>query len=205
MHKFLGFGLLEAGTVSIKNEGTLACRFLSFNVSMILANIMVKNAVDVIFGGLSFWAVGMCVSPGCLTENSSTLLMNLTVFRIRLSFWDGRRNERVLRLWTLFRRRNHCNVWLRFLHVHLSTQFRYHFNHNRFGSRSGEDASDILYSVFLSQYDRLCVSGSLVVGQVWLFERDRCSGYCRSCRSTSGGWSERIRSCRLRQTSFGPF
>ena len=38
----LGFGLLEAGSVSTKNE----------------VNIMVKNAIDVIFGGLTllaFW------------------------------------------------------------------------------------------------------------------------------------------------------
>ncbi|XP_071965616.1 putative ammonium transporter 3 [Antedon mediterranea] len=37
-----GFGLLESGTVSRKNE----------------VNIMVKNAVDVIFGGLSYWLFG---------------------------------------------------------------------------------------------------------------------------------------------------
>ena len=40
--RFSGFGLLESGSVSSKNE----------------LNIMVKNTVDVVFGGLTFWAVG---------------------------------------------------------------------------------------------------------------------------------------------------
>ena len=39
---FLGFGLLESGSVSAKDE----------------VNIMVKNVVDVVFGGLSYWSVG---------------------------------------------------------------------------------------------------------------------------------------------------
>ncbi len=43
-----GFGLLEAGSVSAKNE----------------VNIMVKNAVDVIFGGLTYWAFGYGLSFG---------------------------------------------------------------------------------------------------------------------------------------------
>ncbi|XP_064619944.1 putative ammonium transporter 2 [Lineus longissimus] len=43
-----GFGLLEAGVVSGKNE----------------VNIMVKNAVDVIFGGLTFWMFGYALSFG---------------------------------------------------------------------------------------------------------------------------------------------
>ena len=43
-----GFGLLESGMVSLKNE----------------ANIMVKNAVDVIFGGLSYWLFGFAFSFG---------------------------------------------------------------------------------------------------------------------------------------------
>jgi ammonia channel protein AmtB len=37
-----GFGLLESGSVSIKNE----------------VNIMMKNTVDVMFGGLTFWMFG---------------------------------------------------------------------------------------------------------------------------------------------------
>lgn len=37
-----GFGLLESGSVSVKNE----------------VNIMIKNAVDVLFGGLTYWMVG---------------------------------------------------------------------------------------------------------------------------------------------------
>lgn len=43
-----GFGLLEAGSVTAKNE----------------ANIMVKNAIDVIFGGLSYWICGYAFSFG---------------------------------------------------------------------------------------------------------------------------------------------
>ncbi|EDO34221.1 predicted protein, partial [Nematostella vectensis] len=43
-----GFGLLEAGMVSKKNE----------------TNIMVKNAVDVIYGGLSYWLFGFAFSFG---------------------------------------------------------------------------------------------------------------------------------------------
>lgn len=43
-----GFGLLEAGCVSPKNE----------------INIMIKNALDVIFGGLAYWAVGFGLSFG---------------------------------------------------------------------------------------------------------------------------------------------
>ena len=44
----LGFGLLESGSVTTKNE----------------VNIMVKNAADVIFGGLSYWAFGYALSFG---------------------------------------------------------------------------------------------------------------------------------------------
>lgn len=43
-----GFGLLESGLVSRKNE----------------VNIMVKNAVDVIFGGLAYWMFGFALSFG---------------------------------------------------------------------------------------------------------------------------------------------
>lgn len=43
-----GFGLLEAGAVSGKNE----------------VNIMVKNAVDVVFGGITYWMFGFGVSFG---------------------------------------------------------------------------------------------------------------------------------------------
>ena len=43
-----GFGLLESGMVSRKNE----------------VNIMVKNAVDVIYGGLSYWFFGFAFSFG---------------------------------------------------------------------------------------------------------------------------------------------
>ncbi|CAI2340706.1 unnamed protein product [Caenorhabditis sp. 36 PRJEB53466] len=43
-----GFGLLESGSVSAKDE----------------VNIMVKNVVDVVFGGLSYWSVGFGLSYG---------------------------------------------------------------------------------------------------------------------------------------------
>ena len=43
-----GFGLLESGSVSPKNE----------------VNIMVKNAVDVVVGGLSFWMFGYAFGFG---------------------------------------------------------------------------------------------------------------------------------------------
>lgn len=49
-----GFGLLESGMVSRKNE----------------ANIMVKNAVDVIYGGLSYWLFGFALSFGIEGRNN---------------------------------------------------------------------------------------------------------------------------------------
>ncbi|XP_033634843.1 putative ammonium transporter 2 [Asterias rubens] len=49
-----GFGLLESGTATSKNE----------------VNIMVKNAVDVIFGGITYWMVGYAFSFG--EDNSPT-------------------------------------------------------------------------------------------------------------------------------------
>lgn len=46
--QIVGFGLLESGSVSAKDE----------------VNIMVKNVVDVVFGGLSYWSVGFGLSYG---------------------------------------------------------------------------------------------------------------------------------------------
>ena len=43
-----GFGLLESGCVSLKNE----------------TNIMVKNVVDVVLGGLTYWMFGFGLSFG---------------------------------------------------------------------------------------------------------------------------------------------
>ena len=43
-----GFALLESGCASLKNE----------------ANIMMKNAIDVLMGGFSFWLVGYGLSFG---------------------------------------------------------------------------------------------------------------------------------------------
>ena len=42
------FGLLESGSVSLKNE----------------VNIMIKNGIDVLFGGLSYWMFGYGISFG---------------------------------------------------------------------------------------------------------------------------------------------
>lgn len=44
----VGFGLLESGSVSCKNE----------------VNIMAKNVADVIFGGISYWMLGYGFSFG---------------------------------------------------------------------------------------------------------------------------------------------
>lgn len=57
-----GFGLLESGSVSDKNE----------------VNIMIKNAVDVLFGGLSYWMVGFGFSVW--VEGKSNQFMGLTNF-----------------------------------------------------------------------------------------------------------------------------
>ncbi|XP_059079547.1 putative ammonium transporter 3 isoform X2 [Tigriopus californicus] len=43
-----GFGMLESGCVSLKNE----------------VNIMMKNVVDVVFGGITYWALGYGLSYG---------------------------------------------------------------------------------------------------------------------------------------------
>ena len=44
----IGFGMLESGIVSLKNE----------------VNIMMKNVVDVVLGGLTYWAFGYSLSYG---------------------------------------------------------------------------------------------------------------------------------------------
>jgi Amt family ammonium transporter len=43
-----GFGMLESGCVSIKNE----------------VNIMMKNVVDIVLGGLTYWIFGFALSFG---------------------------------------------------------------------------------------------------------------------------------------------
>ena len=43
-----GFGMLESGCVSLKNE----------------VNIMMKNMVDVVLGGVTYWAFGYGISYG---------------------------------------------------------------------------------------------------------------------------------------------
>ncbi|XP_031563507.1 putative ammonium transporter 3 [Actinia tenebrosa] len=49
-----GFGLLEAGMVSKKNE----------------TNVMAKNVIDVVYGGLSYWLFGFAFSFGQINSNS---------------------------------------------------------------------------------------------------------------------------------------
>ena len=46
--------MLESGCVSLKNE----------------VNIMMKNVVDVVFGGLTYWAFGYGLSYGTDSGNS---------------------------------------------------------------------------------------------------------------------------------------
>lgn len=43
-----GFGMLESGCVSVKNE----------------ANIMMKNVIDIVLGGLTYWMFGYGMSFG---------------------------------------------------------------------------------------------------------------------------------------------
>ena len=57
---FLGFGLLESGSVTTKNE----------------VNIMVKNAVDVIVGGLSYWMFGYALRYGMTLEKAFSHLIH---------------------------------------------------------------------------------------------------------------------------------
>ena len=52
-----GFGLLESGMVSRKNE----------------VNIMAKNAIDVIYGGLSYWLFGFAFSYG-ISERENPII-----------------------------------------------------------------------------------------------------------------------------------
>ena len=49
-----GFGMLESGCVSLKNE----------------VNIMMKNVVDVVLGGITYWAFGYGMSYGTDTGTS---------------------------------------------------------------------------------------------------------------------------------------
>jgi ammonia channel protein AmtB len=48
LRRVAGFGMLESGCVSIKNE----------------VNIMMKNVVDVVLGGLTYWMFGFALSFG---------------------------------------------------------------------------------------------------------------------------------------------
>ncbi|XP_071845046.1 putative ammonium transporter 3 isoform X2 [Apostichopus japonicus] len=57
-----GFGLLESGSASVKNE----------------VNIMVKNAVDVLFGGISYWMFGFGFSAW--VEGESNQFMGVSHF-----------------------------------------------------------------------------------------------------------------------------
>lgn len=48
-----GFGMLESGCVSVKNE----------------VNIMMKNIIDVVLGGFTYWVFGYGMSVSNLTSN----------------------------------------------------------------------------------------------------------------------------------------
>ena len=50
-----GFGMLESGCVSLKNE----------------VNIMMKNVVDVVLGGVTYWAFGYGLSYGSDTGSNA--------------------------------------------------------------------------------------------------------------------------------------
>ena len=84
-HIFPGFGLLEAGCVTAKNE----------------VNIMMKNAIDVIFGGLTYWMFGYGLSFGedewsnpfvgvgkfCLdSDDPETIGLEFSTYIFQLSF-----------------------------------------------------------------------------------------------------------------------
>ena len=56
-----GFGMLESGCVSLKNE----------------VNIMMKNVVDVVLGGITYWAFGYGLSYGQDYHNQFFSLGNL--------------------------------------------------------------------------------------------------------------------------------
>lgn len=53
----VGFGMLESGCVSVKNE----------------VNIMMKNVVDIVLGGLTYWMFGFGFSFG-LSEPNNPLI-----------------------------------------------------------------------------------------------------------------------------------
>ncbi|KAJ8029859.1 Ammonium transporter 1 member 3 [Holothuria leucospilota] len=57
-----GFGLLESGSVSCRNE----------------VNIMIKNTVDVVFGGLTYWMFGFGIS--IWVEGESNQFMGVSNF-----------------------------------------------------------------------------------------------------------------------------
>lgn len=50
----VGFGMLESGCVSLKNE----------------VNIMMKNVVDIVLGGLTYWIFGFGISFGLYEPNN---------------------------------------------------------------------------------------------------------------------------------------
>ncbi|XP_060518503.1 putative ammonium transporter 2 isoform X2 [Cylas formicarius] len=54
-----GFGMLESGCVSIKNE----------------VNIMMKNVVDIVLGGLTYWAFGFAMSFGRADLNNGFIAL----------------------------------------------------------------------------------------------------------------------------------
>lgn len=66
---FEGFGMLESGIVSLKNE----------------VNIMMKNVVDVVLGGVTYWAFGYGLSYG---SGEALIIHTPTVSYELVSFLD---------------------------------------------------------------------------------------------------------------------
>ncbi|KAJ8029857.1 Ammonium transporter 1 member 3 [Holothuria leucospilota] len=75
-----GFGLLESGSASRKNE----------------VNIMVKNAVDVLFGGISYWMFGFGFSFG--KEQGSGPFIGIGYFFVD----TGKNDDQLGHLFSLF-------------------------------------------------------------------------------------------------------
>lgn len=65
-----GFGMLESGCVSLKNE----------------VNIMMKNVVDIVLGGLTYWAFGFAMSFG--TDKLNNPFIGMGEFLIDPSLED---------------------------------------------------------------------------------------------------------------------
>ena len=144
----LGFGMLESGCVSLKNE----------------VNIMMKNVVDVVLGGVTYWASGTVWATARITgrtlfsrsEVGSSMLMErngsgLHHFSVSIIFCDDRHHHRV--------RRNRWKMQLlRLLHV------------------------------FSGQYRGLLHPCWMDLGRSWFPQKPRCRRHCWIRRGTFDRW-----------------